>query len=199
MNYERHKIWLIMLGVAALLFGGVWPYLSAQKSATQAELAALRQQNATALLEARSLQRDVAEETALRHELGDKTFNALFAPPPRAQLVAALRQMGLATGLHDFALTMDQATWLTPESKAADPAENLTATALHIKATAPDDRSIYSFAAQALEQLPGYLKLDRLTVTRQAGTPANPVIVQGELDLRWLSLNEDLLFARKQP
>lgn len=199
MSFERHKVWLIMLGTAALLFGGVWPYLSAQQSATQAELVTLQQQNAKALLEARSLQKDVAEEAALRRDLGEKTFNALFAPPPRAQLVASLRQMGLDAGLHDFSLTMDQATWLTPDGKTIDPAENLTATALHIKATAPDDRSIYSFAAQALEQLPGYLKLDRLTVTRQPGTPDQPVIVQGELDLRWLSMNEDLLFARKQP
>lgn len=193
----RHRGWLTMLAGALLLVGGVVPYFVTTRAALSAARDKQLEANASALRETRTLQHDALEEAALRRALGEKTFAALTAPPPRAQLVAALRQIGSAAGLRDFALTIDQSTWLNPAGQSVAPGENLSATALHIKATANNDRSIYDFTAQALEQLPGYIKLDRLTISRAAGTANQLPVIEAALDLRWLSVEEEIAFARQ--
>lgn len=200
MNFVlNHRGWLSMLVCALLLGGGASPYLAALR----AEFASARDEqlatNATALRETRALQQDAQEEAALRRALGEKTFAALTAPPPRAQLVAALRTIGSAAGLNSFALTIDQASWVNPTNTEAAPGETLSATALHIKADASDDRAIYDFTARALEQLPGYIKLDRLTISRAAGSGQRKPVIEAAIDLRWLSFEDNLAFARQPP
>ncbi|MBP7252667.1 MAG: hypothetical protein KBA75_04195 [Alphaproteobacteria bacterium] len=196
---HSHRGWLTMLTCALLLVGGAVPYFIASRATLSAARDKLLVANAFALRETRTLQHDAQEEAALRRALGEKTFAALTAPPPRAQLVAALRQIGKAAGLQDFVLTIDQSTWLNPAGQIVAPAENLSATALHIKATAHNDRNIYDFTAQALEQLPGYIKLDRLTINRAAGTANHLPVIEAALDLRWLSVEEEIAFARQPP
>lgn len=197
--FARHRGWLTMLACSVLLAGAAVPYFSMTRDKLSAARDKQLEANAAALRETRTLQHDALEEAALRRSLGEKTFAALTAPPPRAQLVADLRSIGGAAGLRDFALTIDQATWLTPAGQSAAPAENLSATALHIKATANNDRNIYDFTAQALEQLPGYIKLDRLVINRAAGSPSQPPVIEATLDLRWLSVEDDIAFARQPP
>lgn len=196
---QHHRGWLTLLGCALLLVGGAVPYFIAARSTLSAARDTQLAANAAALRETRTLQHDALEEAALRRALGEKTFAALTAPPPRAQLVAALRQIGSATGLRSFALTIDQATWMNPAGQPIAPAENLSATALHIKTTANNDRDIYDFTAQALEQLPGYIKLDRLTIRRAAGTANQLPVIEAALDLRWLSIEDNVAFARQPP
>lgn len=195
----HHRGWLLMLACALLLGGGASPYLAALR----AQFATARDQqlaaNATALRETRALQQDAQEEAALRRALGEKTFAALTAPPPRAQLVAALRAIGSAAGLNAFALTIDQASWVNAASPNAAPGETLSATALHIKANAGDDRAIYDFTARALEQLPGYIKLDRLTISRAAGSGQQKPVIEAAIDMRWLSFEDNIAFARQPP
>lgn len=198
-NFIRHRGWLTlsMASIAFLMLA--LPQMTSKRDGALAALTVIQDRNAIALKEARALQEDVAEEASLRRSLGEKTYQALFTPPPRAQLVADLRQIGLETGLQHFGLTMEQATWLTPAGKMEAAGNDLTATALHIQARAPDDRSIYNFTMRALDELPGYLKLDKLSLKRIAGSGDNPVVIIAEIDLRWLALNEDLLFSRQQP
>ncbi len=197
--FLRHRGWLTMLACALLLAGGAVPYFIASRTTLSAARDKQLAANASALRETRTLQHDALEEAALRRALGEKTFAALTAPPPRAQLVAALRQIGSAAGLRDFALTINQATWINRSGETIALADNLTATALHIKATANNDRTIYAFTAQALEQLPGYIKLDKLTIRRSAGAANQLPLIEATLDLRWLSFEEDVAFARQPP
>ena len=107
--------------------------------------------------------------------------------------MADLRQIGLESGLHDFSLTLDRA------SELASTPDDLTTTRMTIKASAPDDRALYNFTARALAQLPGYLRLDKLSLRRNATAMASPDLLQAELTLRWLAFDEDALFARQQP
>ncbi len=189
----QHRGWMMTLGLALLLLGGVLPMLTQQVDTVQATLATQQRANAKALAESRALENDRAADASLQQQLGDKAYQALFTPPARAALVADLRQIGLESGLHDFSLTLDRA------SELASTPDDLTTTRMTIKASAPDDRALYNFTARALAQLPGYLRLDKLSLRRNATAMASPDLLQAELTLRWLAFDEDALFARQQP
>jgi hypothetical protein len=151
--------------------------------------------NASLTQEQAALQQDQAAERTLRTQLGEPAYAAWFAPPPRAQLVAHLRQAGLEAGLQEFALTLAPAlpaTAATTPAPAALDAAALIATPLSITASAADDRALYAFMARAVEPFAGTLRLDNFTLHRPAATlsAASPTLIQANLTFRWLALPE---------
>ncbi len=196
----RHRSWIVTGVVGLLLLAIVTPALTAWRDAAMAAQARLGVANAVALREARALKNDLREEADLRRAIGEKAYQALFTPPPRAQLVEAFRKIGYQTGLHDFTLEMSEAEKLPADGAGQQPGDELLTTRLTIKAGAVNDQSLFSFTQQALESLPGYVKLDNLTLRRRSATKVTePPIIEAELKMRWFALQDPLQFARQQP
>lgn len=197
-GFTQHCSWLATGMIGLLLLMVATPTLTAWRDEAMAAQARMGTANAVALREARALRKDLQEEAELRRTIGEKAYQALFTPPPRAQLVEAFRKIGHNTGLHDFALDMGEAEKLPADKIAQQPADDLLTTRLTIRASATNDQSLFSFAQQALESLPGYIKLDSLALRRRTATKVtDPPLIEAELKMRWFALHDPLQFARQ--
>ncbi len=198
MGFAHHRSWLIIGAAGLLLLTVITPGLTIWRDHALAEKAHLGNSNALALREARALKKDLQEEAELRRAIGEKAYQALFTPPPRARLVETFRVIARDTGLHDFALDMKEADKLPADKLWQQPGDELLTTMLVIKAGATNDNSIFRFTQQALESLPGYIKLDSLTLRRRNPTKiTEPVMIEAELKMRWFALQDPLQFARQ--
>lgn len=194
----QHRTWLATGMIGLLLLTVATPALTTWRDKVAAERVRLGIANALALREARALKNDLQQEADLRRAIGERAYQALFTPPPRAQLVEAFRKIGHNTGLHDFALDMGEAEKLPADRIAQQPGDELLTTRLTIRASATNDQSLFSFAQQALESLPGYIKLDSLALRRRAAAKATePALIEAELKMRWFALQDPLQFARQ--
>ncbi|MEJ0063347.1 MAG: hypothetical protein WDO70_09140 [Alphaproteobacteria bacterium] len=192
----------IAAGTLALIFAVGSSYGEDMLVAARAEQEQQQLKTAHWRDEYRALQNDRAEGLKLRADMGEAAWRNLVAPPPRAQIVAALRQIGIEAGLNDFELKLGSAASVQA-LPAAPESWPLTSSALTVKATAATDRQIFAFAEKASRQAPGYIRLEKFAVRRDADhlpdDAPNPSLIAAEMEFKWLAFAEDRLMARAKP
>lgn len=193
-KWRPHWDWalVVVLGAALGLIGV--PMIDAMREAAEQKQQVSAQQAARVQSEYAALASDAAAAEKLRVELGPEAWKKLLAPPPRAQLVAALRQFGVEGGLHDLDLTLGSATLTVEPAVGAEPWP-LTVSAIAMKLSAASDQQIFAFVRRAMKELPGDIRLEHLMLQRQSGK--NPVTAS--VALRWLAFAEEPAMARVQP
>ena len=198
MQARRHAGWIIMLVLCWLAGLATRPYTAARLTTARQELVAQQQQTARLQTDYRALAADLALEEKLPAALRASACTQLRAPPPRAQLIAALRQLGLEAGLLDFDLTLGVAA--AAQAPDIDQfARPLTASIMTIKAQASSDRPIIAFTQRAVRELPGYIRLEKIALRRREnGAAAASVIIEADIALRWLAFADEPEIARAQ-
>lgn len=191
--WRQHWDWalVVVLGAALGLFG--LPLLADMRATAEQGQQEAAQQAARLHAEYETLAADAAAAEKLRAELGPEAWRKLLAPPPRAQLVAALRQFGVEAGLRDLDLTLGSAA-LTHDPSVVTESVPLTVSAITMKLSATSDQQVFAFVRRALRELPGDMRLEHLLVQRQSGkTP-----ITASVALRWLAFAEEPAMARVQ-